>query len=241
MDTPFLFRFFHERSNARETKEGEQLSHSEFKTPAGWDTPLARNYNLFQKFALPSQASSSLLELLGNRSSAKEKVLQNTPNISSLSHIFRAGYGKLPENGNRRSVPSAGSFYPLSIYLICNKQVGPLPVATYHYNVEHSLELVRTHDDTFQFSSFTEHQPWLNDTYALIVITATFEHVIEKYGERGYRHCLVEAGHVAQNMILAGVEQQLALCPIGGVREPIIEQHLGINTSCERVIYALYI
>ena len=40
----------------------------------------------------------------------------------------------------------------------------------------------------------------VRDASLVIFITGLFERSIVKYGERGYRFVLLEAGHVAQNL-----------------------------------------
>jgi SagB-type dehydrogenase family enzyme len=75
----------------------------------------------------------------------------------------------------------------------------------------------------------------------MICIASVFHRTIGKYGSRGYRYILLEAGHVAQNMLLAGTEKDMNIIPIGGVDEDVIERTLGLGSPKERVVYTLFL
>ena len=74
----------------------------------------------------------------------------------------------------------------------------------------------------------------------MICITSVFERVVEKYGSRGYRYMLLEAGHVAQNMLLAGTERGVNMIPIGACYEEPIEKKIGLISQNERLLYTLF-
>ena len=72
-------------------------------------------------------------------------------------------------------------------------------------------------------------------------MTGLFKRTTSKYGSRGYRFVLLEAGHVAQNMLLAGTEKGVNLIPVGGTNENVIEGMMGLGTLEERIVYTLFL
>lgn len=60
--------------------------------------------------------------------------------------------------------------------------------------------------------------------------------VTAKYGERGERFLLLEAGHLMQNLCLASVSLNLATVPLGGFFEREIARAFALPSE-DRVLY----
>ena len=60
-----------------------------------------------------------------------------------------------------------------------------------------------------------------------------------KYGERGYRFMLLEAGHIAQNALLAANALGLGACPFGGFIDDDLDRLLGIDGLDEVSLYLI--
>ena len=58
-----------------------------------------------------------------------------------------------------------------------------------------------------------------------------------KYGQRAYRFALLEAGHIAQNLLLASEGLGLGALPVGGFFDDEINDLLGLDGCSEFVIY----
>ena len=58
--------------------------------------------------------------------------------------------------------------------------------------------------------------PLLENANAVVVMSAVFDRTLHKYGPRGYRYILIEAGHAAQNLCLLSAERNLATLCVGG-------------------------
>ena len=78
-------------------------------------------------------------------------------------------------------------------------------------------------------------------SYILLAITGVFDRTQVKYGERGYRYALLEAGHVGQNVYLATQALGLGCCGLAGTRDLAIEELLGIDGVTESLLYTLVI
>jgi len=60
-----------------------------------------------------------------------------------------------------------------------------------------------------------------------------------KYGLRGYRFALVEAGHVVQNVVLAAAALGLPALPVGGYYDCRLDALVGANGLDEASVYAV--
>jgi hypothetical protein len=62
----------------------------------------------------------------------------------------------------------------------------------------------------------------------------------QRYGKRGYRYCLIEAGHMAQNMILECCYKSISQVPCGAHFEDELNRFLKLNQN-DSIIYSLVI
>ena len=60
-----------------------------------------------------------------------------------------------------------------------------------------------------------------------------------KYGQRGYRFALLEAGHLAQNVLLAAEALDLGAAPIGGFYDRQLAEFLEIDGVNEGPLYVI--
>ena len=138
---------------------------------------------------------------------------------------------------SRRSYPSAGARYPLEIYpvILRSDEIKP---GIYHYNVkEHTLELIKTGDFGDLMTELCNGQKWVKDASIVLLISAVFSRTQNKYGDRGYRYILFDAGHLGQNIYLTVNSMNLGCCAIGGFKDDEINELLRLNFIEESVIY----
>jgi len=163
--------------------------------------------------------------------------------FSEVSKLLRFACGvsvmlDLP-GGHRqplRVAPSGGGLYPVEAYLVALK-VDELSAGLYHYNpVENHLEVLRAQDFTGELLSITFARE-LKEAAALIVLTGIPVKTKLKYGERGYRFLLLEAGHIAQNILLTANSLRLGALPIGGFVDDRLDELLGLDGLDEVSLY----
>lgn len=244
----FLSNFFHNETNDRTEKGLVNIPKDKESWPEAWKKITCKKYSLFKPISLPQPEDSFFREILSKRRSSEGHIIGNVLTVSILSSILRCGYGLQggdKESGREanRTVPSGGKLYPLEVYVFLFKQIDGCAPGIYHYGIrDHALEPVAiapfSREDII---SFAPQQEWLRDTNAMICITSVFERMTGKYGSRGYRYILLEAGHVAQNMLLAGTERGVNIIPIGGVEADEIEGRIGLSNGEEGLVYALYV
>lgn len=247
MDT-FLYKFFHNETSDRSEKGLVKVPKDRNDWPEAWKRVVYKKYNLFKPISLSRSEGFLFKEILSKRRSSERYVSDNKLTLAKLSSILRCGYGLqgCPEEEERavtRTVPSAGRRYPLEVYVFLFKPIDACEPGVYHYGVEnHVFEpVVFRRFSQEEISFFSPQLKWLQDMNGMICMTGVFDRTINKYGSRGYRYILLEAGHVAQNMLLAATENSINIIPIGGTDENEIEKILGLNSLDERVVYTLFL
>ncbi len=167
--------------------------------------------------------------------------------LEQIATLFFYAYGVTRKNTGTsfsrpfRVVPSGDALYPLEIFFHTTSLEGH-PSGIYHYNAaEHCLRHLQEGDDT-QRISLGLVQPELAQGASLIIfLTAIFERSIFKYGERGYRFILLEAGHVAQNLNLVANALGLGCVNIGGYHDREIDEYLELDGITHSTIYMIAI
>lgn len=138
-----------------------------------------------------------------------------------------------------RAAPSGGALYPIEVYVVA-LNVDGLSAGVYHYHpVQRCLEVLRLGDFSEQIGSLVlTGQPQLTAA-AVIVLTGRWNLPLRKYGERGYRVLLLDAGHVAQNILLVATALGIGACPVAGFHDDALARELGVDAQEEPVLYTL--
>jgi SagB-type dehydrogenase family enzyme len=124
-------------------------------------------------------------------------------------------------------------------------QPGDLATGVYHYDApEHSLELVKPLPDPkieALFAAFPVHPQDVNLALAsaIFFVTTKFWRSRAKYGPRGYRYCLQEAGAACQNLSLGAIALDLAHVVLGGFYDDEIHSCLELDGVDHAVITAI--
>lgn len=219
------------------------------KYPQIWSKIYYKEYPRFPRILLPisKAAKKDLFDTILRRKS-KRKFTGEHISLEKLSMLlfFSAGINRVDEreNTSRRVYPSGGARYPLEVYTIQLQEEENLIAGIYHYNLKyHSLELL-------QKGSFLNHlrvivgrinEEIIKKSTAILVITAVFNRTEIKYGNRGYRFALFEAGHMAQNCYLVCTALDLGCCSIGGFLDDKINKLLDLDTEKEQALYLIAI
>jgi len=122
--------------------------------------------------------------------------------------------------------PSAGGFYPIDIWLIVNRVEG-MKKGLYYYNVSQSKLNFKKEEVKNNFLS--KINSFAYDSPLLMVLVADLSNIINKYGARAYRYCLIEAGHIGQNLYLSSLKLGLGCCAIGGFYDQKIMEQLPLG------------
>ena len=139
----------------------------------------------------------------------------------------------------QRTVPSAGARHAFETYLAVSRVDG-LPAGLYRFlAIEHQLEEIER-DPHFidRLGETCWKQKQVLSSAVTFVWAAVRERMYWRYGERGYRYLFLDAGHVCQNLYLAGEALQCGVCALGAFDDDAIDQLLGLDGEDQFVIYA---
>jgi SagB-type dehydrogenase family enzyme len=188
---------------------------------------------------------SHLMRLLAGRGSCREYVAADLP-LETLSTLLIGAYGLTRLNQldsgirfHSRPVPSAGGLYPLELYVM-TQQVTGVENGIHHFeaatNLLRRLQPFPAHEKLVElFLS----QYFLENANALVMISAVFPRTLKKYGARGYRYILFEAGHVAQTICLLAQERGLGTLCMGGFWDARLNAFLQFDGTTQAVVYCV--
>jgi SagB-type dehydrogenase family enzyme len=152
-----------------------------------------------------------------------------------LATLLAASYRSA---GGRRPTPSGGALYPLELYAVALDVAGLEP-GVHHYDpYAHRLERLGAvqRDDVARVLVDAE---LALHAAALLAITGMFFRSRFKYGLRGYRFVLLEAGHVVQTATLAAAALGVPALPLGGYYDRLLDELVGADSLHEATVYAL--
>lgn len=215
-----------------------------------WKRIYYKEYPRFPKFPLIVNSGRrlkySLMSVLKNRSSQREfsseKISFQTLSVL-LNFSVGINRGRKDNNSPKRFFPSGGARFPNEVYILVNKnRVAGLKQASYHYSVKRNcLEEMFEIRDYKKLCRSIFVQDFVTRSSLTICISAVFNRSQVKYGERGYRFCLMEAGHIGQNIYLISASLRLKCCALGGFSDYKINESLELNGTTESVLYMLAI
>lgn len=180
--------------------------------------------------------------------SARETARQISPGPIVLAHVAKVlqmSYGVTRDNVGTnfprpfRVIPSGGALYPLEIYIYA-AAVEDLEPGLYHYDPEeHCLDALPLSEHRVHPAPLFVQRDLVADAAAILFVSAIFQRSIFKYGDRGYRFVLLEAGHLGQNAVLSASATGLASATVGGFFDRELDRYLGFDGLSESTIYAL--
>ena len=161
--------------------------------------------------------------------------------LGQLSALLQTGYGvtgRGPGEVRLRSVPSGGALFPLDLYVAASAVTG-LDERLHHFDPLRGCLEVLGPVGRSQLEPLTPYPKLVAASSAVVFITATFWRSRFKYGQRGYRFALLEAGHVAQNLLLAATALGVASVPLGGFFDRQVNDLLEVDGLHEAALYVL--
>lgn len=181
-------------------------------------------------------------------SRSSERDMTPSPlDLAQVTALLHYAYGvtrtseSAPSVRPLRVVPSGGGLYPLEIFFH-SVHVAGLLQGLYHYNPsKHHLTCLRERDETDRIAKGTTYPNLTLNASLVIFITGVFERSTFKYGDRGYRFTLLEAGHIAQNINLVTQGLGLACVNIGGFFDRDIDNFLDLDGLLHSTIYMVAI
>ncbi len=214
----------------------------------------ARNYKrYFYNDAQPLPESGDLTrpltDLFQNRCSERNFVKEplTDQQISDIFSGLQVTRRAIPHSNvnvdlDYRAYPSAGRLYPVETYVLRPEQ-GSEQWRCFHYQADdHSLTLVND-DLTVEEVSMClrDNVGIVSKAGAIVVFTAMFERVLDKYGILGYRFPFIEAGGMAQHISLAATDIELSSVIWGGMLDDRLNKILNIDGFSETAILSMFV
>lgn len=248
----FVWELFHENSKLSRNERHLTFTHHPSDATVVRVMQNLRRVKPFEDFPkvpLPDDlpaARGSFEDIVARRVSARA-FGGGEMTLAELAKVLLAGTAVTRTNEDTvytnpfRAVPSGGALYPLEVYIHARRVTGLEP-GLYHLDPEErELDRLRLGD---QSDALGPHliQPELEAACAAsLFFTAVFYRSTFKYGDRGYRFVLLEAGHLVQNACLAAAALDLAATPIGGYLDRGIDRWLRVDGLSESTVYALLV
>ena len=235
-------KLFHQSSKDLRQGGAVNIPSDSEKWPKEWKTIYYKAYPRFRKIPLlDTPPQKDFYELVRNRKSERDFTGRVIP-LDALSTLLKysCGITHMDEKKQSRAQASGGARFALEVYPLIFRGTADVPSGVYHYNVrEHALDVLEEKEFSAETISELITYEFARTASMALIITAIFHRNQMKYGERGYRYMMLEAGHIGQNVYLNAAALGLKCCALGGTRDENIERLLGIDGITESVMYAL--
>jgi SagB-type dehydrogenase family enzyme len=182
---------------------------------------------------------ANLWEAVLNRRSVRNYAPDLSLPLEILSTLLWATQGITADAGDfqLRSAPSAGGLYPIETYL-STRAVDGLERGIYHFRPNaFDLEFIKSGDFSQPLAQAALGQGMVAAAQVTFIWTAIVERSKWKYQQRAYRYIYLDAGHIAQNLYLAGTAEGLGICGIGALFDDAVNALIGVDGTEETVLY----
>jgi len=162
--------------------------------------------------------------------------------LQELSYLLWCTQGvKQAEAGLHtfRTVPSAGARHAFETFVLANR-IGGLKNLLYQYiALEHKLAVVSRDKRIAEKIMFgCLGQKMIIASAAVFIWVADVKRMTWRYGQRGYRYILLDAGHICQNLYLAAESIDCGTCGVGAFDDDIMNETLGLDGKKHFMVYA---
>jgi SagB-type dehydrogenase family enzyme len=185
------------------------------------------------------EKQSNLWEAILKRRSLRNYASDLTLPLRTLSDLLWATQGITADSGEfqLRSAPSAGALYPIETYVMA-RAVESLDQGIYHFRPHvFDLELIKPGDFSVALAQAALGQGMVAAAQVTFIWTAIVERSKWKYRQRAYRYIYLDAGHIAQNLYLAGTAEGMGICGIGALFDDVVNAIIGVDGTEETVLY----
>jgi len=189
----------------------------------------AQQSKLMKKISLPVpelKGKVSVEQAIYQRRSRRQYQARDL-SLEQIGQLLWSAQGITDPKRGFRAAPSAGAIYPIEIYLA--KQDG-----LFHYLPQtHQLKRLSEKDLRGGLAKGAWGQSFIAEAPVAIVITAGYERIISRYGQRGRRYTDIEVGHIAQNVHLQAVSLGLDSVPVGAFDDKAIKKLMQLPENEE--------
>ena len=181
-----------------------------------------------------------LRALIGQRRTVRNYVEQAI-SPEELSFLLWATQGITDVRGayaTVRTVPSAGARHAFETYVLVS-QVDGIEPGLYRWiaSLNQLVPLSLARDVAEHLTRASMNQEQVARSAVTFLWVAVRERMAYRYGERGYRYLLLDAGHVCQNLYLAAQPIGCGVCAIAAYDDEQMNSALDLDGENLFVIY----
>jgi SagB-type dehydrogenase family enzyme len=175
----------------------------------------------------PSYIGTRTLEEALVKRRSNRSFLDRPVELAAVGQLLWAGQGVRDRSGGR-TAPSAGGRYPLDLYVVNAEGM------SLYLPEDHEMQAVGSEDLREGLYSAALFQDSIKQAPLVIVITTEYARAEHQYGEeRARRFALMEAGHVAQNILLQAYAMGLAGVAFGAFKDEQIAEVMQLPSERE--------
>ena len=158
--------------------------------------------------------------------------------LEQFSQLLWAAYGITEDRGHKRAAASGGACYPMELYAMVGEEaVKGMEAGICHYEpMGHSVSLVLQGDFREGLARASLGQMWMATPPLSLVICAEYARITSRYGDRGVRYAMIEAGHMGQNIFLQAEALGLGAEIVGAFQDEAVIQVMGTPSSHEPLL-----
>jgi SagB-type dehydrogenase family enzyme len=165
----------------------------------------------------------------------RRRLGREMPSKRDLSRLLQFAHGVTGGEG-RGPVPSAGGLQSVDLY-VAAFEPSWLPAGVHHYDrAGHHLSRVGDVAARDRWRELVPSMDLVEGGALLWVVAGDGSRIGAKYGDRGGRFLLLEAGHLMQNLCLMSESLGLSTVPLGAALEPEIARELSLPAG-DAVLY----
>ena len=239
-----VFSLFHSISKNRRTETYDPEVNNPEHWPDAWKTTFYKTYPRFETLQLPvpPEITTCVSTAIQGRHSTRQYDVHVTESV--LSQILFYSVGEIDHDAlsgrGRRACASAGARYPIETYVLVLKDIGSIDAGIYHYAVEtHGLTRLTKKIFTKEELDGIFRQAETKTATAVVFLAGVFAREVDKYGERGYRNVLIEAGAIGQQIYVLASALSMGCVAMSGIEDEVVEQMLGIDGFTESIVHTI--
>ncbi len=184
------------------------------------------------KLPKPNTSSGmSLPEALARRRT--HRAISDRPlTLEQIGQVCWAAQGVTEPTKGLRTAPSAGALYPVAVYVLKGDGVFE------YVPKRHTLRRLKAGDVRSEPKAGPLGKKPVRSAPVCLVLAMDPSRTAKRWPEEAERYALLEAGHIAQNVLLQATALGLVSVPVGGADEGAVAAALKLPKG-QRAVYLL--
>lgn len=208
---------------------------------------ITKSYSGAQRVSLPQpSALTGLLQETLMRRRSRRDYQDSAIRLGQLSALLYYGCGvtaTVPAYGFNnlplRAFPSHGGLQSPEVYMVARAVEG-LDTGIFHYEPRsHSLELLQRGDYGNRLRALAFGEEYIAQAAVTFLVTAVYDRLRWKYGERAYRFACMDVGFLGENLYLVAEDLGLGACAVSGFAQDAAEQLIDVDGKQELALLLL--